>query len=102
MSSSDWISEMTWSGWPRAILARNCRTRAGRWFSGESAEVSKSRTDWYWPWWKALWMLMSSGCWWVSWLCVRSTGDEGGVDILEYGETYHPQLRKDPWLRLID
>lgn len=35
--------------------------RAGRWFSGERAEVSKSRTDWYWPWWKALWMLMSSG-----------------------------------------
>lgn len=35
--------------------------REGRAFSGEKEEVSKSITVWYWPWWKALWMLTSSG-----------------------------------------
>lgn len=34
--------------------------RAGSWFSGDRAVVSKSITNWYWPEWKALWMLMSS------------------------------------------
>lgn len=34
--------------------------REGRAFSGEKEEVSKSITVWYWPWWKALWMLTSS------------------------------------------
>lgn len=27
----------------------------------EKEDVSKSTTCWYWPWWKALWMLTSSG-----------------------------------------
>lgn len=50
--------------------------RAGRWFSGERAEVSKSRTDWYWPWWKALWMLMSSGGGGISrWYWFRGRGE---------------------------
>lgn len=46
--------------WPRAIFERSCRTRTGVALLEEKEDVSKSRTCWKAPAWKAEWMLMSS------------------------------------------
>lgn len=52
--------EDTALAWPRAICDRSCSTRTGRLLEAEKFEVSKSRTCWYAPAWKAEWMFMSS------------------------------------------
>ena len=84
--SAPWVS-------PLAIWARSLRTRAVVMLDWERDEVSKSRTAWYCPWWKALWIVRSS---------TKGSASRIPRRLDSLCSTYLPPLRRDPscWCHL--